>query len=507
MEKFAFKRGVTLTVLMITIVIMVILSSTIIINVGSDITDTRKTTFASDLKVVEDAVSVYYIQNDKLPSDEEAMSEKEILTISGSDNMNYLKEELSLNGDDNENLDMGSFYKIDLSKLNIENISKGINGGNDVYVVSLSSLKVYYLAGLSLDGTKYFSLVRLTNLNRIEDDTDFTNDVNVDVDVKTVSGVTVKKQVRTWTNDAKILIQTNIASDESLYISIADGEKKRIETVVGNNTLSFGSLEDIKNGKANLKADIVSSDIERFNNLPQKEKQVSVIKEKNGEIISNIKIDLSNYENIPPIISNIQNRETDDYNIIEFNVEDSISGIKNVYYEYLEYYNENMEKKNYYIDVYDYDFSYMITRAKKTSISDNGTYQIKVPKNITKIQITAVDKANNFTSFKSDITNDIYATILGKNIVNKNVNLKLAVLSNKEVESVKTYISTNGVDFEDEKNVELLDEENKFVGNVLYSNVLTIKEDIYVKIVIKTKDDEYVRIINLKDIENVDDIS
>lgn len=505
MKKFTFKRGVTLTVLMITIVIMVILSSTIIINVGSAITDTRKTTFASDLKVIEDAVSVYYIQNDKLPSDEVTMSENEILTLSGSDNMSYLKEELSLNGDDNENLEMGSFYKIDLSKLNIENSSKGLGEGNDVYVVSSLSLKVYYLAGISADSTKYFSLVRLTSLNKIEDSTTFENDINVDI--KTVSGVTVKKQVRTWTNDAKVLIQTNISSDESLYISIAGGEKKRIETAIGNNTLSFGSLEDIKNGKANLKADIISSDIEHFNNLPQKEKIITIIKEKGGEVVSNVEIDLSNYENMPPIISNIQNRKTDDYNILEFNVEDSISGIKNVYYEYLEYYNDNMEKKNYYIDVYDYDFSYMRTRAKKTDISNNGTYQIKVPKNITKIQITAVDMANNFTSFKSDITNDIYATILGKNIVNKNVNLKLAILSNKEIESVKTYISTNGVDFEDEKNVEVLGKEDRFIGNVLYSNVLTIKEDIYVKIVVKTKDKEYVRIINLKDIENVDDIS
>lgn len=506
MKKLALNCGITLTVLMITIVIMVILSSTIIINVGSAITDTRKTTFASDLKVVEDAVSVYYIQNDKLPSDEGVMSEKEILTLSGSSNINYLREEFVLNGDDNENLDMGSFYKIDLSKLDIENSSKGLGEGNDVYVASSNSLKVYYLAGISADNTKYFSLVRLTNLNRIEDSVSPNNDENVEV--KTVSGVTVKKQIRTWTNDAKILIQSNIASDESMYLSIAGGDKKRIETVTGYNTLSFGSLEDIKNRKANLKADILSSDIEYFNGLPQSDKYISIIKEKSGETVSNVKIDLSNYENNPPIISNILSREIDDVNIIEFNVEDSISGINNVYYEYLECYNDKMEKKSYYIDVYDYDFSYMRTRAKKTNISDNGVYQIKVPKNVTKIQITAVDNAGNFVSVKSDVTNDIYATVLGKNISNKNVSLKLAILSNKEVESVKTYISTNGVDFEDEKNIELLNEDDKIIGNVLYSNVLAIKEDIYVKIVVKSSDmSEYIRIVNLKDIESIEDIS
>ena len=55
---------------------------------------------------------------------------------------------------------MGSFYKINLSKLDIETSTRGtlVNGENDVYVVSFPSLKVYYLAGLSADSTKYFSL-------------------------------------------------------------------------------------------------------------------------------------------------------------------------------------------------------------------------------------------------------------------------------------------------------------------------------------------------------------
>lgn len=510
MKTLSKKSGVTLTVLAITVVVMVILASTIIINVGDSVTDTKKATFASDLKTIEDAVSIYYVQNDELPSDKNALSEKEILSLSGNDNMTFLKEELSLNGDDNENLDMGSFYKINLSKLDIETSTRGtlVNGENDVYVVSFPSLKVYYLAGLSADSTKYFSLSsKITSANKLEETEQMG--INVETDVQTVSGVTVKKQVKTWTNDANILIQANIASTEKLYVSVAGREKRAIETKIGNNNLSFGSLEDIKNGKANIKADITESDIEYFNSLSQSEKIIYIIKEKNGEMTANVKVDLSNFENVSPVILNIKEIQNDNYNIIEFSVNDSISGVKNIYYEYLKCYDEDMNLKNYYTDVTEYDASYMKARGKKVEVTENNTYQVKVPKNITKVQITAFDKALNYTSVSKELNDNIYATVLGKNISNKSVYFNFAVLFKKEISSVKTYISTNGIDFEDEKNIDITNiEENELSANVVYDDVLVTTQDVYVKIVVTTKEnEEYVRIINLSDIEDIEIMS
>lgn len=498
------KNGVTLTVLGISIVIMVILASTIVINVGNSITDTRKTVFAEDLRTIEDSVSVYYIQNDTIPSIGEVLSEKEIYDIVGSEKLINFKEELVINKDNNENIDMGAFYKVDLTKLDISVTNKGnlSKGQSDIYVVSYPSLNVYYLAGISADATNYFSLGRLTSLNNVGNDENFDDSSNVKI--QTVNGITVKKQVKTWTNNANILIQTNISDDESLYLSIKDGERRKIETITGNNILSFGNLEEIKNKKSSLKADITASDVEYFNNLPQSEKIITILKEKNGNIVSQVKVDLSNYENILPVISNVQNSDNENYNILEFNVSDNISGIKNVYYEYLEYYNKDMIKKSYYIDVFEYDFSYMRTRAKKIDVSENGTYQIKVPKNITKVQIMALDNASNYVSIIKDISNNIYLDITEKNIVNKNISFKFTILSEIEIENVTSYISTNGIDFENEQNVELLNEESKITGNVIYNDILTTKEDIYVKIIVRSKENkEYIRIINLKDIENI----
>ncbi|MDO4283124.1 MAG: hypothetical protein Q4D02_05735 [Clostridia bacterium] len=497
------KRGVTLTVLAITIVIMVILASTVIINIGDSVTDTKKTTYATDLKTIEDAVSMYYIQNNKMPSDEEALSEQEILNLSGNENMTLLREELSLNGDDHENLNLGSFYKVDLSKIGIEGASKGLGTGNDIYVVSYSSLKVYYLAGLNADGTKYFSLSsKLTGMNPLENVEE--NDLVGETKVQTVSGVTVKKQVKTWTNEAKILIQANIAPTEKLYLSIAGKEKRGIETTTGNNNLSFGSLEQIKSGKANIKVDITQSDIEYFNSLPQSEKVLYIIKEKNGEMVANVKVDMANFENQPPVISNINEFANENTNIVEFTATDSISGLKSVYYEYLEYYNGDGEIKSYYTDVYEYDIAYMKTRGKKVNITGNETYQISIPKNITKIQITALDNAGNATTIKKELSKEIYATILSHSISNKTLNFDILILTLKDINHITTYVSTNGIDFEDEKNIEnVMIEDGKIIQNVVYENIEKTTQDIYVKIVVVTNTgEEYVRMINLNDIEN-----
>lgn len=506
MKTLDSKKGVTLTILAITVIIMVILASTIVINVGTAITDTRKATFSMDLKTIEDAVSIYYIQNNSMPSDKEALSKIEILNLSGNDNMNLLREEINLNGDEKDDT---YFYIIDLSKLSIDNPSRGTYslGDNDIYVVAYPSLKVYYLAGISADSTKYFSLsAKLTNLDSLKD-IDNENK-NSEITVKSAFGVIVKKQVRTWTNNANILIQTNMENNDKLYLSVAGREKRLVKTNIGINNLSFGSLEEIKNGKANISADITVSDIEYFNNLPQSEKMLYVIKEKDGEVIANIKVDLSNFENSSPSISNLNIKTNDNYNIFEFSVSDDVSGVDKVYYEYLKYYDEKADIKNFYVDINEYDMSYMKNKAKRVEISGNGTYQINVPKNIKKIQLSAVDKAGNTITVTKELEKDIYTTVLNKEIINKDINLQIVAYSEEEILNIDIALSTNGIDFEEVKSASIITaEEYKSIYNVSYESVPFTTQDIYVKIVLNLKNNaKYVRIINLKDINNIDSI-
>ncbi len=497
------KRGVTLTVLAVAIVIMVILASVVVVNVGDSVTDTRKTTFANDLKTVSDQVSVYYVQNDKIPTDDEPLSEKEVLNLAGQDNMNFLKEELRLNGDDNDNTDLGTFYKINLSKIDIENTNRGIsqNGENDIYVVSYPSLNVYYLAGISADSTKYFSLSeKLTQNVKVEDEETINNINNVDVKTEVVSGVTVKKMIKTWTNNANVLIQANIANTEKLYLVI-NNEKRQIKTDVGNNNLSFSSLEDIKAGKTSLRADITDADIEYFNNLPQNDKKLYIVKEKDGKTTANVEVDFSNFENMPPNLAEVDYIENDNYNIIEFSAKDSISGLKNVYYEVVEKYDENANVINYFSDVESYDDAYIKTRGKKLDISSDGIYQIKLSKDVAKIQITAEDKAGNFSTIFAEISKDMYVTVLDKKRELKNLDLKLLFISKADLESVSIFLSSDGIDFEDEKklDIEKLEDEYRYEANVSYEDIITT-QDLYVKINMNDVNGKnYVRIINLEE--------
>ncbi|MEG1008950.1 MAG: hypothetical protein RSF67_03890, partial [Clostridia bacterium] len=51
-------------------------------------------------------------------------------------------------------------YEIDLNKLNLNEVNRGYkkNGENDVYAISLTTNKVYYLKGFKVNKNIYYSL-------------------------------------------------------------------------------------------------------------------------------------------------------------------------------------------------------------------------------------------------------------------------------------------------------------------------------------------------------------
>lgn len=495
------KEGVTLSMLAITIVVMVIIASVTVINVGSAINDTKKVTFVSDLKAIEDEVSLYYLQYHKLPKKGEVLSEKEVLQLSGDSNSNLLREEFRQNGDDKENLELGSFYQLDLQLLPVESTKRGLEkeGKNDIYIVSYPSLKVYYLAGISADNTKYFSLTtKLTDMVYLKTEPSQTEETQVEL----VNGIMVKKEKNTWSNKMGIIIYSFMESDEKLYMSIAGGKEKEIKTTLGMNQLAFQSLQEIKEGKSSIKVSMTENDVSSFDQLPSTEKRIEIIKRK-GEIeIAREKIDLSNYEKKGPVFSDqvlSYYNETD--NMFSFSVSDEESGVSEVYYEYLYQYDEQGKIQSYYQEVDEYDPSYMKTRAKKIKVLEKGNYQIKVPRNIVGVQITAFDYAGNATSKKMRIEHQTVTKIVAKNVVEDQVSFQFIVSSKKEIVEIKTYISIDGVHFEEEKNIAIEDPISFYEGVGSYEKIISPSENIYVKIIVLDQErKEEVVIINLKDI-------
>lgn len=136
---FRSQKGITLIILIITIVVLSILASVTVMKFdsGSDIRNYNY--MCADIELLENKILVYYSKNGKLP------------IIEGN------SISANLNGQASSRDNGGSYYQIDLSKLS--NITLNYGGGNssnkDIYIVNTKSHEVYYLKGIVYDGKTY----------------------------------------------------------------------------------------------------------------------------------------------------------------------------------------------------------------------------------------------------------------------------------------------------------------------------------------------------------------
>lgn len=396
------KRGITLIVLVLTIILALILITATTLAVGNSIDNARLAAFANDLKEVQDAVKVYYMENDSFPTpadSTDALSQKDIFDIVS--NKVIFKQDLSVNNDYNENENLGAFYKIDLKILGVEQTIRGTmedRKADDIYVVSYPSMKIYYLAGVKAKNNTYYSLsTRLTDVVKIVDEpAKYT-----DNEIYSAYGITVKKLKKAWTNSLNLNIEAQMESNEGLYIKVQDGTEKKIDTVTGQNIFILNEFDKIYSQNENkyLATNISTADIDKFNSAVQDNKSMEILKinEDNMEIIGTIKVNLSNYETTLPIKATDSVVEKgDEYNTVTFKVYDDVSGIREVRYEYLQKFDEATGSiVPYYDGVTTFDPSYIKTRGKKAELYEDGTVKIKIPKDIEGIEIRIFDRAGN----------------------------------------------------------------------------------------------------------------
>lgn len=498
------KKGISMIILVVTIVLVLILVSTITVTTGDSIVNARITAFAQDLKNVEEAVTLYYQQNDEFPvlGEEKAYSKGEILDIVGNRNSSAFVEELDLNNDNVENDNLGAFYMIDLAKLDVEETSRGLqideDGNellNDVFVVSYPSMNVYYLQGLSAKNTVYFSLSsKISRVVKVSDITTYTETKATTfglrrmIDVGGVQDVTVKREVKTWTNKLNLLIEANMESNETLYFSIGNSEIYRFNTSIGYNSIYFDdSFESVNLNSSDfdITTGITKTEIEEFNNLDQLDKKMVIIKEKNGAIEGQIEVDLSNYDSDLPVrITEAQISSNEYTNKVTFKVEDNTSGVDEVKYEYLRVYDENAVAKLYYDSVDTYEISYMYSRGKSAKVSSDGTVEIDVPKDIEGIQIRIFDKAGNASEIiNQNTTVPVYIGINGVNPTKQSAHLNNVIKTNENIDYATIQISADGLNYTEEQTINLVSEGNSiYTSSVDLENLVNIDKKIYVKI-------------------------
>lgn len=231
------KKGISLVVLGITIIVIIILASTAIFISNDTFVSSRLSSFALDLNNIEDLVEEYYLSNNELPViTEESYSKEEVVNMI-TKGRNILSEEITLNKDD-----ANRFYPIDLTKLPIESNTRGLKADGDsadIYVVAQNSFNVYYLKGEKIRDNYYFSLnEKLTG--KIQTNNDITEDDSNITITKMTSGIKYTKSSKEWTNNLTVNIDTTL--DENQTISYTISGIQAGSSTVGNFIIDVAKL-------------------------------------------------------------------------------------------------------------------------------------------------------------------------------------------------------------------------------------------------------------------------
>lgn len=271
------KKGISLAILVITIIVMIILASTVIY-ISADLTnDSKKVAFELDLTQIEESVTDYYLNNGELPivlDSQYSKSEFVQLITDGADGLN---SEISENGNDE-----ATFYEIDLSKISVEGSTRGLkfDGDNtDAYFVSSIGFNVYYLKGEQIGGVYYFSLTeKLTGKEKVNNNQANIDNSNIIIS-NTTNGIKLVKNTSEYTNDLKVTVSTTLSSGEKMRYEIAG-----IEVSASGNEID---VADVLLDNANVKEAFYENDNNKY-----------LIAQKifNNEVVSETKIDISNLD-------------------------------------------------------------------------------------------------------------------------------------------------------------------------------------------------------------------
>lgn len=140
--KLKSQKGITLIVLIITLIIVAILASVTIVNFDSGTDIKRYNYMCADIELLESKIQIYYNHHGNLP-------------IKGNA-LNNIKSNLEGQA---SNRDGDTYYQIDISQLN--NITLNFGGGNlenkNIYIINEQSHEVYYLKGMEFEKKVYYT--------------------------------------------------------------------------------------------------------------------------------------------------------------------------------------------------------------------------------------------------------------------------------------------------------------------------------------------------------------
>lgn len=147
------KKGITFMVLVITIVFILIITSTLSLSFFNIIDSTNKKEFANEINSIQKLVDQYKFMNNKYPVTDNIFTFN-ISTLSVDEKVQFSSEE---GYDDNEVI----LNEINLYEAGADEVTRGIRRNDnelDVYVLSETTGRVYYLKGEEYNGVRYYTL-------------------------------------------------------------------------------------------------------------------------------------------------------------------------------------------------------------------------------------------------------------------------------------------------------------------------------------------------------------
>ena len=171
-------RGITLITLVFTLIILIILSFTMLINLEQYAGKKRKANFEEDMQTLKEEISQYYARNKELP------------IINKYTNISML--DYSTNKNDNDEyyvidikkLDMRELkYGKDYAKVTAKNENEEITDLLDIYIINKQSHTIYYPQGMKYEGITHYTLEK--NNSEIVDRIIIWGEENIQVARKT----------------------------------------------------------------------------------------------------------------------------------------------------------------------------------------------------------------------------------------------------------------------------------------------------------------------------------
>lgn len=135
-------KGVTLTILVVTVIILLMISASIIHTVVDNLSAKGVNDMYTDIRALEDKINVYYAKYGDIPK-----AAKVTTAIPDA-----IK---SINPNDGED-----YYYIDLEKIDGLSLKYGTGDSTDKYIINETSHTIYYLEGIESEGTLYYTIHR-----------------------------------------------------------------------------------------------------------------------------------------------------------------------------------------------------------------------------------------------------------------------------------------------------------------------------------------------------------